>query len=96
MFLLAYISVCHVYTVTSEMRRGCWIPLNWSYRWLCATMLGIEHVLCKCGYALNHLFISPVSAFLSLRQSISSLSLYKDYAYKHIKSWICIECLSKG
>lgn len=31
-------SLCTVCVVAAEARRGCWTPLDWSYRRLCAHM----------------------------------------------------------
>lgn len=52
-----YICRLHVLLVLTEVRRGCWIPRNWSYGWLWTIMpvLGIElGCSVRNESALNH------------------------------------------
>lgn len=65
-FACMHASVPHVCLKPNEVRRGCWVPWNQSYRRATRWVLGIESRYfhkSKYSYSLNQLFIPDILKF---------------------------------
>lgn len=91
-----YVCVLCVYILSVDVRRGHWIPLNCSFRWLWATMLVLgskpwSYARTNALYCLSSLY----APLLSLNSSGKDLSFFLSFilTFHYLSSFLDCICL---